>query len=129
MPAGGSLLTGLTGQAAGGIRLPIALRVTRNGRKVFALWQATMQCGPRAVLTAVNLTPQTRIRPDGTFSRKERYAIRYGDGSVDRFRVVLRGRFLSDGAVGTLRARMQTRKPGRRYFPCESGTQRWTAAG
>jgi hypothetical protein len=80
------------------------------------------------VLTVVSLTPPTRIRADATFGRRERYSIRYRDGSVDRYRVVFRGRLLGDGAAGTLRARTQTSKPGASFFPCDSGTRRWTAA-
>jgi hypothetical protein len=34
---------------------------------------------------------------------------------------------VADGAVGTLRARSQTYKNGDRYYPCDSGTQTWTA--
>ena len=38
-----------------------------------------------------------------------------------------KGRFLADGAVGTLRARSQLREKGKRYYPCDSGTQTWAA--
>lgn len=127
-PAPGSLLSGLTAEAAGGLRLPVALKVNGRGTRLTALWQGTMRCGATAVLTVVNLTPRTRIRGDATFSRRERYSIRYRDGSVDRYRVVFRGRLLADGAAGTLRARMQTSKPGASFYPCDSGTHRWTAA-
>ena len=37
------------------------------------------------------------------------------------------GRFLADGAVGTLRARSQYREKGKRYYPSDSGTQTWAA--
>jgi hypothetical protein len=128
MPAAGSLLGGLTTQAAGDVRLPITIKVSGGGARLGAVWQATMRCGPRAVIGLVNFTPPTRIAADATFERRERFRIRDRDGSVDRYRVVLRGRLLADGAVGTLRARMRTRKPGTRFYPCDSGVQRWTAA-
>ena len=135
VPAGGPVrparrmkMHGLTGQAAGGIRLPVSLHVLRGGRRLVALWQANMRCGPSAVFTAVNFTPFTRIRRDGTFVRRERYRIRFSGGLVDTYRVVIRGRFLADGAVGTLRARMRTRQPGKRFYPCDSGVQNWTAS-
>jgi hypothetical protein len=128
-PRPGVVLAGVTDQTAGGVRLSVGLRATRNGRRVAALWQATMRCGPRAVLTAVNYTPTTRIRSDGTFRRSERYRIRYRDGLVERFRVTFKGRFLADGAVGTLRVRMRSRRPGSRFYPCDSGTRRWSAIG
>ena len=38
-----------------------------------------------------------------------------------------KGRFLADGAAGTLRARSQLHKKGHRYYPCDSGTVAWTA--
>jgi hypothetical protein len=128
-PAGRTKMHGVTGQAAGGIRLPVSLHVLRNGHRLVALWQANMRCGPaNVVFTAVNFTPRTRIRRDGTFVRRERYRLRYPGNLVDTYRVVIRGRFLADGAVGTLRARMRTRQPGKRFYPCDSGVQRWTAS-
>ncbi len=126
MPAPGSLHAGLTSQSAGGVRLPVAVRVAKNGR-VYSFWQVTMRCGPRAVVPFGNVTPTTRVKPDGSFSRKETFTIRYTDGSRERYRVSFKGRFLADGVTGTLRARMQTRKPGKRYYPCDSGTQTWSA--
>jgi hypothetical protein len=123
---GNALLGGLTSQAAGAFRLPVSVKVTKDGR-FYALWQASMKCGPKAVLPVWNVTPTSKVKPDGTFSRSETYTIRYSDGSRDRYRVNFSGRFLADGATGTLRARMQTRKRGHRYYPCDSGTQTWTA--
>ena len=74
-----------------------------------------------------NVTPATTVRPDGSFSRTERFTIRYTDGSTERYRVKFSGRFLADGAVGTLSARMQAYERGKRYYPCFSGTQSWVA--
>jgi hypothetical protein len=45
-----------------------------------------------------------------SFAKPERYAIRYKDGTTDRFRISFAGRFLGDGAVGTLRARVKPRR-------------------
>ena len=124
VPAAAGLFSGLTAQAASGIRLPVALRVTAQGR-VWAVWQAQMKCGPKALVPMGNTTPTSKIKPDGTFSRSETYTIRYRGGLSERYRVTFKGRFLADGAVGTLRARMQTRKRGRSYYPCDSGTRTW----
>jgi hypothetical protein len=126
VPAASTLFAGLTGQAAGGFRLPVALRVTSKGR-VWGLWQATMKCGPKAVAPIFNSSPTTTIKADGSFSRSERYTVRYRGGSSERFRVSFKGRFLADGAVGTLRARSQLREKGKSYHPCDSGTQTWAA--
>ena len=108
------------------MRLPVAVRVAKNGR-MYSFWQVTMRCGPKAVVAFGNVTPTTTVKADGTFSRNETFTIRYADGSSERYRVSFKGRFLADGAVGTLRARMQTRKKGKRYYPCDSGTQTWAA--
>ena len=126
-PAGampGSLLHGLTGQSAGGVRLPVSIRVAKNGR-IYAFWQAMLKCR-RGSVPMLNVTPPTTVRPDGSFSRTETYTIRY-NGPDERYRVTFSGRFLGDGAVGTLRARMVWRQPGVRYYPCLSGTQNWAA--
>jgi hypothetical protein len=128
MPAPSSVLTGLTSQAAGGVRLPISLTSTHNG-KVWAVWDATLGCRP-GLVAMTNVTPVTRIRPDGTFTRSERYSIRYQHRTVDHFRVTLTGAFHSDGtASGTLTASEHTTRPGWRYRRCSSGTQTWTARG
>jgi hypothetical protein len=122
------VLAGVTGQSAAGTPLSVLLGVSRTGRRVTAVWQVVMRCGPRATAPVVNISPPSTIRTDGTFLRRETFTIRYDDGSRDRYRVVVGGRFLSDGAVGTVRARMTTRKRGHRYYPCDSGTQRWAAS-
>ena len=57
------------------------------------------------------------------------FAIRYRGGYKNHYRVTFAGAFHSDGVSGTLKARMLTTKPGRRYRPCVSGTQTWAARG
>jgi hypothetical protein len=126
IPPPGTTFSGLSGQVAGGVRMPVFLRVARNGR-VYAGWMATMKCGPKAVVPSATSMPSTKLNPDGSFSDTKPYTVRYVDGSSDRFRIRFEGRFLTDGVVGTLRVRMQTRKKGHRYYPCDSGTQTWTA--
>ena len=80
-----------------------------------------MKCGPKAVLATGGSMPPTTIKADGTFLDDKPWTVRYTDGSSERFRVRFEGRFLADGVVGTLRARMQTRKKG-------NATTRATAA-
>jgi hypothetical protein len=128
MPTASTLLGGVTSQPAGGIALPVFMQVSSSARRVTGLWQATMQCGPKAVITAVNFSPPATIAPDGTFVKREKYRIRYPRRQVDTFRVEFRGQFRADGATGTIRARMQTRQPGKRFYPCDSGVQSWSAA-
>jgi hypothetical protein len=125
-PAASTLFSGLTGQTAGAFRLPVAVRVTNNGG-VRGAWQATMKCGPKSTAPLFNFSPTAKLKADGSFTRNEAYTVRYRDGSSERFRVSFKGRFLADGAVGTLRARSQLRQKGKRYYPCDSGTQTWAA--
>ena len=116
VPAPATLFAGLSAQSTGGVRLPVALRTTKNG-KVLAYWLASMRCGPKAVVPLYNQSPTATIKPDGTFSRSEAFTVRYSDGSSERFRVSFKGRFLADGAVGTLRARSKLQQEGQALLP------------
>ena len=125
LPARGTLLHGLSAQTAAGVRLPVSIRVATNGR-MHASWSAVLDCGNFTVPLR-NDTPPTTVRPDGTFSRSEAFTVRYRGGYSERYRVNFSGRFLADGAVGTLRARVQARQRGRRVVRCNAGTHAWTA--
>src|SRR4051794_620698 len=113
-----------TSQSAGGLRLPAALRATKNGR-VYAVWQAMLRCG-RATIPMADYTPSRRIRPDGTFGGSQSYVIRYR-GYSEHYRVTFKGQFRADGVTGTLRARVYYKERKRRSVNCTSGTQTWTA--
>ena len=52
--------------------------------------------------------------------------MRYKDGSVERYRVNVAGRFLADGVTGTLRIRFTYRK-GRTHGSCDTGAVSWAA--
>jgi hypothetical protein len=125
VPAPGAKLTGVTAQTAAGVPLPMSIIITHNG-KLSALWDAALRCHPGRD-NLQNLTPPTPIRADGTFTRNERFNIRYADRIVDHFRVKFSGRFLADGATGTLQVNLRTTQPGHRWGPCASGTQTWSA--
>jgi|SRR4051794_4495354 hypothetical protein len=127
MPPPSSVFTGLTVQTAGGIRMPVSVSVTHTG-KVWAMWDASMKCH-RGNIPMTNVTPLTKIRPDGTFSRSEHFNIRYTDGFTYHYNVKLSGAFRADGVSGTLRASVRFTKRGGRYYPCHSGTQAWAARG
>jgi hypothetical protein len=127
IPPPSSIFTGMTVQAAGGIRLPVSLSVTHTG-KVWAMWDASMKCH-RGTFQMTNVTPLTKIRPDGTFSRTEHFNIRYTSGFTYHYNVKLAGAFRADGVSGTLRASVRFTKRGGRYYPCASGTQTWAARG
>ena len=110
LPARGTLLHGLSAQTAAGVRLPVSIRVATNGR-LYAAWSAVLDCGNFTVPLR-NEAPPTTVKPDGTFSRSETFTVRYRGGYSERYRVNFSGRFLADGAVGTLRARMQAPPAG-----------------
>ena len=124
-PAPRTVVRGLTTQDEG-VRLPVILTVSPNGRHVVAQWLALAGCG-RFTTPVSNFTPRTRIRSNGSFSKPERYVIRYNDGTTDRFRISFSGRFHTDGAVGTLRVRVNTTRGRRVVFRCDSGPQTFTA--
>jgi len=121
LPARNSLLLGVSAQTAASVRLPVVLRVAKNGR-VYAVWQVSLNCG-RGHITRGDVTPSRKIKADGTFGGSQTYRIRFSDGITERYRVDFRGRFLADGAVGTLRMTVSTKG----YKPCRSGTVAWTA--
>jgi len=125
MPPPSTMFMGMSAQAAGGNRLPVSLSVTHTG-KVWAMWDASMKCH-RGTFPMTNVTPLTKIRPDGTFSRTEHFNIRYTSGFTYHYNVKLAGAFRADGVSGTLRASVRFTKRGGSYYPCHSGTQTWAA--
>ena len=74
-----------------GIPAPVMLRATKDARKVTARWTMAAKCrrGPRE--SFVNLTPATKVGPNGGFARKERFSVRYADALV-RYRTSFAGR-------------------------------------
>jgi hypothetical protein len=124
VPAPSTLMFGFTSQAAGGMGLPVAIRVSTNGR-VSASTQSMVQCG-RMRLPVYDLSPTRTIRPDGTFRGTQKYTIRYR-GLIERYRVTMRGQFHADGATGTLSVTLRQRTSKRRYPACRSGRVTWAA--
>jgi hypothetical protein len=125
VPAPGLLMQGFTGQSAAGMRLPVSLRTTKNGR-VYAVWQAILKCG-RARIPLVDFTPSRKIKADGSFGGSQSYVGHYSNYS-EYYRVTFNGQFRADGVTGTLRARVYYKAPGkRRSANCVSGTQTWAA--
>ena len=110
------------------IQSPVTLRASTDGRRVAAQWTAATKCGRGAIDTFVNFTPATRVRPDGTFSRSERFSVRYADALI-RYRASFSGRIRSDGATGTLRlrTRVYNRSGSKLRTRCDSGGRTWIA--
>jgi hypothetical protein len=124
-PAPGTSFHGLTPQVVGGLRLAVSVQVAGNGR-VYSIFAAAMNCHGKVIPIAWT-TPTAAVRADGSFTRNEKFTAHYRGGYSERYRMTFSGRFLSDGAVGTLRIRMQAHEHGKRYFPCDSATQNWAA--
>jgi hypothetical protein len=124
LPARNSIFFGVTSQRHGLSPLPVTLRVAGNGR-VYGNWTATTKCGPTFWWT--NATPPTKVKADGTFRRSEHFTVRYQQGYSETYRVRFAGRFLADGATGTLRISMQFHNNGKRFKTCRSGVQTWSA--
>src|SRR3954454_23159548 len=111
------------------IQAPVMLRTSADGRKVAAQWTIAAKCGKGPSEHLVNFTPAMRVRPDGSFSRTERFSLRYTDAFV-RYRPLFTGRFSTDGAGGTLRlrARIYNRRGTKLVTRCDSGVRSWNAA-
>jgi hypothetical protein len=111
------------------IQAPVMLRATKDARKVAAEWTMDAKCGKGAPEHFLNFTPPMRVRADGTFSRSERFSVRFLDALV-RFRPTFAGRITADGASGTLRlrARIFNRRGTKLKTRCDSGVVTWNAA-
>ena len=105
----------------------VVVRVAPGGRQAYGIWEARAPCRRGGPEVFGNFTPPTRIKPDHSFRRNERFRIRYSDAVV-RYRVSFGGRFTTDGVRGTLRlrARIYDRR-GRLRTTCDSGVRPWTA--
>jgi hypothetical protein len=106
----------------------VIVRVSGNGRRVEALWEAGAGCRSGLREVFANFTPPTRIRPDHSFRRSERFRVVFAEAVV-RYRVSFAGHFTAGGAAGTLRLTAHGRGRRGRHFrtSCDSGTRRWRA--
>jgi hypothetical protein len=115
-------------QLGDGLRGAVMLRVGGNAKKVGSRWTALAACGKGGPVTFVNYTPPMRIRADGSFSRAERFAVRFHDALL-RYRVRFAGRISGEAANGTLRLRVGifSRDGKRLKTRCDSGLRNWSA--
>jgi hypothetical protein len=127
-PAGDGFYYGSSAARFRGVRTPVALHVRPDATAVdLTLIGAPLAC--RGARTRPytdyldDLAPPTRIRPDGTFSRRERFVLDpKGDRPVTVVR--LRGRFTATGARGTYSVTQRSEKPRLR---CRTRRIAWTA--
>jgi hypothetical protein len=83
-----------------------------------ATFDYALDCSGRT-LEKQNLTPGGRVSATGGFSLRERFTLRFANGT-ERYRVKVSGRFTATGVTGTLsvRASMQS---GEIVIPCTTG--------
>jgi hypothetical protein len=81
------------------------------GRVQTAVFQYRLPCGHETA----NVTPGGKIAADGTFSLRERFTVRYENGS-ERFRVKVDGQLKTGGVFGTLSVSTQNCSTGRLKF-------------
>jgi hypothetical protein len=108
------------------IHSPVILRATKDGKRIAGQWTIATKCGRGRGEAFVNFSPPMRVRPDGTFSRKERFSVEYGTELV-RYRATFSGRIHADGATGTmrLRTRVYNRRGTKLRTRCDSGNRIW----
>jgi hypothetical protein len=109
-------------------RLPVMLRVSRDGRSIgqqAALWNAKCKKNVAGLGRATS-SPLMQIHSDGTFGFTERYTENYG-GFVAHITSTHEGRFGLSTAAGTWRVRVDVRNASTRKQAdsCDSGPIRW----
>ena len=111
------------------MQAPLMLRVSKDARKVAAQWTIAERCGSGRRDEFVNFTPPMKVRPDGSFSRKEHFSVQYSDALI-RYRPTFTGRFTADGASGTLRlrTRIYNRRGTKLITRCDSDVRVWNVA-
>jgi hypothetical protein len=116
---------GLTDQT--GRPFPFVLRVGPGARRVQAAAFEYHQKCRRGPFEWENITPGAEIRPDGSFSLRERFTYRWAEGR-ERFRVKVDGRFTVTGVSGTLSVSSILRSPGGRVLDrCTTGRRTFAA--
>jgi hypothetical protein len=110
---------GLTGQRSR--PYPLVLRVNANATRVAtAVFEYRQRCR-RGPFEWENITPGALLRPDGTFSLRERFTFRWEEGR-ERYRVKVDGRFTPSGVNGTLSVSSVLRSSsGRVIDRCRTG--------
>lgn len=132
-PPAGATLIGRAGSALAPSAAPFSfnLRVASNGRSITRGTSGFRDNWNRRNpdREETNYLTRVPIRSNGTFSKTERYTIRWGDGNE---RVVIRttGRFVTGGATGTFRTTrtFRSKRTGRVLARSDSGLLRWNAA-
>jgi hypothetical protein len=126
-PKGSRGYYGLTSQA-NPVPHAFTLRVAPGARRVQSVVFEYRRHCRHGLPEASNVTPGGRIRSDGTFSLRERFTLRFSNGT-ERFLVRVNGRFTPTGVNGTLSVKSVARSlAGRVTDRCQSGRRSFAAA-
>jgi hypothetical protein len=124
---GGAVLRG------GGLTVPsfspyeVAFRIAPDAATITRfVFSTPWRCGGRR-LAQTFFERGAGIAADGTFRLENPYEVRLSRTEVERGRVVVAGRFVEGGAMGTVQATSRTTRRGRTVARCDSGTRPWTA--
>jgi hypothetical protein len=112
-----------------GIRLPVMVRVSKDGKRVaLATWYWTNKCTSDIHDFSVNFSPPARIRPDGSFSSPEQWDKTFTD-VVGHNAVTFKGRFTPRGVAGVYRIHTvyNNVSDGALNDTCDTGVVRWRA--
>jgi hypothetical protein len=129
LPPPGASYLGLTSQA-GPVPRPFLLRVDRGGgRVVTSVFEYTRSCPRMGEFFLNNVSPGGRIRPDGTFSIRERFTLPYLRNN-ERFRLRVDGQFAGGTVSGTLQVTtvLRRRGSGRVVDRCDTGPLTFAAS-
>jgi hypothetical protein len=124
-----STYLGLTSQA-GPVPRPFLLRVNRRGSRVqTSVFEYTRSCPRKGAFFLNDVTPGARIRPDSTFTIRERFTLPYFR-NTERFRIRVDGQFAGGAVTGTLRVTTVWRKrgSGRVVDRCDTGPLTFAAS-
>jgi hypothetical protein len=107
----GATYFGLTRQP-GPLPRPFLLRVDATGGRVLtSVFEYTRVCDANGRLYVSEISPGAPIRPDGTFTIRDRFTLRYRDVRLnERFRVRVDGQFAGGVVSGTLRVTTVARR-------------------
>ncbi len=127
-PKANAAYYGLTSQTTKRQPRAFTLRVNSGaGRVQSAVFEYRNTCRHGSI-EANNVTPGGRIRADGTFSLRERFTVRFANGS-ERFLVKVDGRFTPTGVNGSLSVKSVARSPsGGVVDRCQTGRLGFAAA-
>jgi hypothetical protein len=124
----GATYRGLTSQSER-LPRPFLLRVDPGGGRVAAsVFEYARTCGTR-VYRLNEVSPGAQIRPDGTFTIKERFRLPVRRGT-EHFRLRVNGQFAGGVVSGAIRVRSKVvrRKSGRVGGRCDTGPLTFAAS-